>query len=285
MPPVDVAIVNFNSGPWLGRCLDALFDSDVDISITVVDNASTDDSLALAQLTQRRHLSCIRNQTNLGFGTAVNQALARATGQTKLIINPDCELQPNALARLADALAVDPQVGIVAPLVVGEDGLEQRASRRRTPTPLRSLVTALGLERLGFTGVNIADSLPEGPVEAEAVSGAALLIRGACWVDLGGYDPAYFLHVEDLDLFRRARLAGWKILFVPDAVARHVKGVSHGSAVVVSERHKLQGMLRYYRKFDSATTPVLLRWLWPLAARLRFVLLLPWWTLKQRRAR
>jgi len=277
---IDIAVVNFNSGDWLSRCLRALLRSEVGARITVVDNASDDSSLAQAADVMKS-VRLIKNTRNVGFGSAVNQALSDSTAPSVLVINPDCEIQAGALPRLVSALHDNPRVGIVAPLVVNPDGTEQRANRRRTPTARRSLITALGLESLGLEGVNIRDQLPDQPVLLDAVSGAALMVRRECWQDLAGYDSQYFLHCEDLDLFRRAGQQGWRIMLDPSARVVHGKGVSHAGHQLAAERHKVASMLRYYRKFEAVSTPWWLRPLWPLAVRLRFFLRWPWLALSQ----
>ena len=281
---LDVAVVNFNSGAWLSRCLSSLLHQKVLLRITVVDNASSDTSLSDAAAFTSQ-VTVIRNNRNIGFGAAVNQALADSKAPYVLVINPDCEVQAGALSHLIKALDDDLSVGIAGPLVINADGSEQRANRRRTPTARRSLVTALGLEALGLEGVNVRGQLPSEPTRLSAVSGAALMIRRDCWLGLAGYDTGYFLHCEDLDLFRRAQQQDWKIMLVPAARVVHGKGVSHSGHQLVAERHKLAGMLRYYAKFEAAKTPWWMRSLWPLAVRLRYCLRWPVLALRQRASR
>lgn len=277
---VDVAIVNYNAGSWLRRCVDSIIDGESAARIIVVDNDSTDGSLqSLDDLHQPGRIELIENPTNRGFGAAVNQALTGTSADYLLVLNPDCDLQPDALSQLVVALDDRLQAGIAGPLVCDLDGTEQRACRRRTPTPRRSLITMLGLQRLGLAGVNITGPLPQEATEVDAVSGAAILIKRQCWEQLGGFDVQYFLHCEDLDLFLRAQHAGWKVLFVPKARVTHAKGVSQRSDPVQAEHYKHQSMLRYYRKFFADSTGAPLRWLWPGLIKLHLMTLMPvlWW--------
>ncbi len=275
---VDALIVNYEAGPWLRRAVAAL-EKPLEIDrIIVVDNASTDDSLAGLPETVR----IVRNPENRGYATAMAQAAEQATAPFLLLLNPDLELEEGALAHLLTVADAQPRAGIVGAFVAGLDGQEQRACRRRTPTPGRSAVTMLGLERLGLSGVNIRDALPSGPVRMEAVSGAVLLVRRSCWDELGGLDTGYFLHCEDLDLFRRALEAGWEVWFQPLAHARHVGGYSHRGGRARAERHKRDGMLRYFDRYDAPRLGALAP-LWRALIRLRFALKRPFLARADRR--
>ncbi len=284
-PSIDAVVVNYNAGGWLLRSIESVLASEQVDQLTVVDNASVDDSLQrLMASSCAERCRVIKNTSNRGFGAAVNQALADSQAEQVLVLNPDCELSEDALLMLSEALIANPTAAIAGPLVLNADGTEQRACRRRTPTPKRALITMLGLERFGLIGVNIRDPLPGRATPMDAVSGAALLVRGDFWRQLGGFDAGYFLHCEDLDLFERTRRADRQILFVPTAQVLHAKGVSQHGRRLSSERYKHRGMVRFYRRFFAPETPVALRWVWPTLVWLRFAVFAPiWWLAGQRR--
>jgi GT2 family glycosyltransferase len=265
-PDISAVIVNFNAGQWLGRAVRALLDSSTPVQLMVVDNDSSDDSLdGIAKPLEEGRLRLIRNATNRGYASASNQVLAHAQAEYYLLLNPDCEVDTDTIGHLCQSLLDHPEAAIAGALVLDADGREQRACRRREPTPARSLVTMLGLESwLPDSGVNVRGPLPQTSTMVDAVSGALLLVRGSAFRHLGGFDEAYFLHCEDLDLFHRIREAGWKVLFEPAARAHHAKGVSQKSAPLASERHKHAGMVRYYRRHLAADNMLPLRWVWPL---------------------
>lgn len=258
-------IVNYNAGGALQTCLNALRDADV-FAVTVVDNASSDDSACLAS---ESGATLIRSDRNLGYGVGMNLAADGAAEPYLLLVNPDLTVEASAVRCLLDALDSRPRAGIASGLILDANGYEQRACRRRRPTPRRSAITALGLERW-FEGVNDRGALPAEPVPIEGVSGALLLIRRECWEDLGGFDPAYFLHCEDLDLFARAAARDWQVWFVPTARATHIGGLSHKGRALRSEIDKHRGMLRYYRLHERKSVGWGFRWIWPLAIGLKF---------------
>ena len=253
----DVVIVNYNAGALLAEGVASLLtDPAAACRIIVVDNGSSDDSLA--QLPSDPRLSVIRNGANLGFAAACNIGARAGSGDAVLFLNPDCRAAPAAIDRLLTVLDSDDAVGMVGGLLLNPDGSEQEGARRNLPTLGSGLGRALGIGALAKDPQSPlvdysrrGDPLPDGPVEVEAISGALMLVRRAVLDAIGGWDEGYFLHVEDLDLCMRVRQAGYRILFVPDVRVAHVKGASSGRRVFV-EWHKHRGMLRYYRKFLAA---------------------------------
>jgi GT2 family glycosyltransferase len=97
-----------------------------------------------------------------------------------------------------------------------------------------------------------------------------MLVRRTAIDQVGLFDEGYFMHCEDLDWCMRFRLAGWRVVFVPEAVVMHEKGVSSRSRPVFVEWHKHRGMARYYRKFFTRRYPLVLLPCVLLAIWLRF---------------
>jgi GT2 family glycosyltransferase len=280
---IHAVIVNYNAGAWLLESAGAVLASDPDLHLTVFDNASRDDSLdSLASIHEPERLEIVRHPENIGFGAACNQVLLGRPEGFFLIVNPDCKVDPDCVQRLSRTLEAYPKAGIVGAVIRDLDGGEQRACRRRRPTPMRSAVSMLALEWTGAEGVNLTSALPDEPTELDAVSGALLMVRAECFVQLNGFDTEYFLHCEDLDLFERACKAGWTVMIDPAAGASHAKGVSQQGRRLGSEWHKHRGMVRYYRQHIAPDSPALLRWVWPLVIWSHYLLAAPWYWLRSR---
>ncbi len=258
-PSVGVVMVAFNSGDWLLRSVAAALESTVPVRVVVSDNNSRDGSIERLQAARGDdpRVTILRHARNLGFATAVNRALEGSTEPAVLLLNPDCLVRPDTIERVLAALRSDPGAGMAGPRVCNPDGSEQAGCRRLDPTPQRALAWAFErpLRWLGHTprGFNLAGQpLPEAPAPVEAISGAFMLIDRAAIQRVGMMDEGYFLHCEDLDWCRRFRDAGYRILFVPDAIATHAKGTSSSGRPVRTEWHKHRGMVRYYRKFAGS---------------------------------
>jgi len=238
-----------------------VLDSVLPLELILIDNASTD---GVPQSIERAHageprLKVIYNHANLGFGPAVNRAAAVARGEHLLVLNPDCLLEPDTLTRMLDILDQHPEAGIVGAVVCAADGTPDPASYRRDPLLRHALATLVGARG----GMNIDGEIPLKVVDAEAVSGALMLLPRKVFEQLGGFDEAYFLHCEDLDLCRRARDAGYAVLLAGDVRVLHGKGGSSRHRPVFVSRHKHRGMWRWFRKFDpAARNPLLAGIVW-----------------------
>jgi len=283
---ISAIIVNYNAGSLLSHCVESLRNCQLEIEIIVVDNNSTDDSLA--PLLVLPGVQVLKNAANLGFAAACNKGIQLASADYLLFINPDCTFQPGTLAELLRPLRDDPKVGMAGGLLINADGTEQAGARRAVPTPWRSFVRAFGLVRFADRWPRIFFDfhlnkypLPEQPIEVEAISGACMLIKRQALAEVGEWDEGYFLHCEDLDLCLRFRQKDWKILFVPNAIISHAQGVCGKSRPVFVEWHKHKGMLRFYSKFFRHQYPGLLMWLVTLGVWLRFGLVISHQTVKR----
>ena len=287
MKPVSltVIIVNFNAGDALTRCVESVLAQKLGAQLILVDNHSADGSARTVENLFGRvaELKVIHNSENTGFARAVNQAAAMETATHAdylLLLNPDCEFQPGALRRLLEALESEPQAGLAGPLVVDRHGQPMRGTLRRFPDPWRGFLTFSGLWRLGrmfpaFQGVEPVQELPAGNQEAEAVSGACMLIRKPVFDQAGGMDEGYGLHCEDLDLMYRLRQLGHPSLFVPSARIYHVQGVSSRSRPLWVHWQKHRGMQRFFSKFQAQNYFLPLRWLVIAGIWVRFAVTLP----------
>lgn len=281
MNGIRCVVVNFNAGGLLARCVADLLDQDP-AEVVVVDNASEDDSLARleAGLSDPGRVRIIRNDENRGFAAACNRAAADADSEYLAFVNPDCRVPPGALAALHGALADRADTALAGAWVVDPDGSEQRGTRRRLPTPWRALTTFSGLECLAgrwpaLAGVNRPREPVAGTTAVEAVNGACFLVRTRDFRDIGGFDTGYFLHCEDLDLFRRLADCGRGLCLVPDARVVHEQGTSSRRVPVRVAWHKHRGMMRYLLAHHARGRDRL--WLVPglIGLWLHFLLVLP----------
>jgi len=274
---VSLIIVNYNACECIVACVSSALDQ-VD-EVIVVDNASSDDSLAQleAVFPSEEKLKIVRNRENLGFAAGCNIGIDHSSGSCLLFLNPDCVLEPNSVGRLLRVLNDRQDVGMVGGLLVNPDGTEQAGGRRAIPTPWRSFVRAFGLSRFAdrwprlFFDFHLhKQPLPTHPIEVEAISGACMLVNRAAIQSVGHWDEGYFLHCEDLDFSMTLRGRGWKIMFVPEARIIHDKGGCSRSRPLFVEWHKHCGMMRFYRKFFKHQYPGPLMWLVGLGIWLRF---------------
>lgn len=278
-----VIIVNYNAGDALLECVASVLATHEPLEVIVADNSSSDRSVE--ELRNRFGssplLSIAENPQNLGFGKAVNACAGSADEPYLLILNPDCELFPDTLARLRSTLEQDGQAALAAPLVVNSTGQPMRGNLRYLPNVRRALMTGSGLHYLsgwipGFAGVEISPrDYPDSPVPAEAVSGACMLVRTGVFREVHGFDEQFTMHFEDLDLMARVRQKGFHCVFVPTATAVHHAGVSSASRPFWVHRQKHLGMQRYFQKHVYGQGRVLTRMTVNAANWLHYLLGLP----------
>jgi len=247
-------LVNYNAGDELRAALASIAADMAGRAWDgyVVDNASVDGSSAIVR-EFLPEVTLIANRDNVGFGRAVNQALARARAPLVLIMNPDCQLRPGAVAALESELRQHPHCALAGPRILNPDGSVQ-GSARGDPDMLtglfgRSAVLRRLLPWLPVSKRNVVDETtrPGSPsVVVDWLSGACVLGRRAALAAVDGFDERYFLYWEDADLCRRLRARGAHVRYVPSAVAVHRVGHSSRTARAASVRAFHESAYVYY---------------------------------------
>lgn len=210
---VAVVITNWNGCRYLETCLRSMFAQDYqDFKVYVVDNASTDDSVAMV----RRYfpqVELLQNDSNLGLCTANNRGILTTQAEFVLILNNDTELRPDCLGQLVRALQADPRLGM-------------GASKMLLTQP-RDMVESAGIivDRAGIAwGLESGTFHTSGSTAPEPVFGAcggAALYRRAMLLEIGLFDEDFFVYFEDADVAWRGQWAGWQCVYVPGAITYH----------------------------------------------------------------
>ncbi|MEL6388091.1 MAG: glycosyltransferase family 2 protein [Pseudomonadota bacterium] len=243
-PVITAVMVTYHTGPRLRDSLNALvFDPQVS-EIVIVDNGNPEadqawlDGFAGGHATR---VKLVRPRENLGFGRACNLGAREARGNLLLFINPDAVMKRGSVKAMVEASAGKPVPWLVGGKIFGPDGREQRGARRRELTLMR----ALGLSR--WTLEKLPE--PDSPIPVDAISGAFFMMAKQQFLMLdGGFDGAYFLHVEDIDLCRRVREAGGTVIYQPAAGALHYGSTSGMPSAEVASL-KADSLTYYFRKF------------------------------------
>jgi N-acetylglucosaminyl-diphospho-decaprenol L-rhamnosyltransferase len=254
---IDAVVVSYNSRDTLRAAVEPLL-ALPGVAVTVVDNASSDGSLAtIADLPVR----AIDSGRNGGFGFGCNLGMAAGAAPYVLFINPDARIDAPDLERLAATLDREPPVALVGPQLREEDGElipSMRRYQRLGSTWAQALFLHRVIRRAPWANEIIHDQDAYARAAApEWVSGACMLARRTVLEDLGGFDEGFFLYCEDMDLCARVRAAGHEIRYEPGAVARHEGGHSAPRtslfAVLASSR------TRFARKHSGVPAAALTR--------------------------
>ncbi len=248
-------IVNYNTGDVLLRCLRMLRPTRPGLEAIVVDNGSTDGVIETSG-PEFGATTVVEAGRNLGFGRGINLAARQTERDYLLILNPDCFIEPDSIARMAAALSRDPNLGFVGPRIDLESGRPDHACLRNDPDPLGALIYFSRLPRLfpgrpGFNRYSLAHADYDAEQELRAGTAACLLIRASAFRAIDGFDEAFFMYGEDLDLCRRLWDVGRPGRYVPSARALHLKGEASRkqSGRMLVEFHR--AMWTYYRKHEQ----------------------------------
>jgi GT2 family glycosyltransferase len=276
LPDLSFCIVNLNAAGYLRGCLDSLPEAvkTLTYEVIVVDNGSTDESL---QILTREYpaVKVIDNRFNTGYTRPMNQALRAAGGRFLVQLNPDTVSHPEAFTIMRDWMAAHLETGICSPKVLNRDGTFQRQCRRSAARPWDVFTYFSGLwkvfPRSRFWGRYLVTYRGEDETcEVEAVSGSCMFIRREVIEQIGYLDERYFAYQEDSDFCFRARQAGWKVVFTPQAKVTHFGGQG-GSTFQPYHAiyHWHRSYFLYYRKFLARDYFFLVNWLMYLAMALK----------------
>lgn len=246
--PTTAIVVSYHTGQSLKECLYALASDPAVDAVRIVDNGNPETMRGwLRQFCESRPgVTLIDAGGNIGFGAGVNHGAAGIEAGDLLIINPDAILKRGSIEALQQAAEDQPSPCVVGGNVFDTYGREVRGPRRRKLTLLRALTT--------FSGWNTwtleRSPPPKGPVPVGAVSGALMLISAKDFTALDGFDEGFFMHVEDVDICRRASEAGGITVYTPQAGALHYGATSEAPAKRVAG-YKADSLVYYFRKHAS----------------------------------
>jgi hypothetical protein len=225
---LSVVIVNWNTRDLLLKCLTSVYETihDLRFEVWLVDNASTDGSVAVAE-ERFPKIQVIRNSRNLGFAAANNRALRQIKGRYALLVNTDVVVTESAVQELFQFMENTPEAAMVCGQLLNLDGTKQN-SIANLPS-LLLLLTNETLLRILFPKAYPSKLRQyQSPIEVESCIGACLMVRKTAMDAVGFLDERFFFYFEETDWACRMRGAGWKVFFVPGAQIFHAQGQSIG---------------------------------------------------------
>jgi GT2 family glycosyltransferase len=253
---LSIIIVNWNSAEFVRRCVRSVREqtTGLDYEILVVDNASFDGCEKMLK-EHDPEVKYIQSDQNLGFARANNLAFEASRGASLLFLNPDTEIVGPAVVRLARALRQLPGVGAVGARLLNGDGTTQTSCIQSFPTIMNQVLDSEYLRKKWpgspLWGVAALQRAHGNPEEAEAISGACVMVRRDVFQRVGRFSEDYFMYTEDIDLCYKLRRAGCRNYYVPDATVIHFGGGSLREAAsnfsVVMTRESIWRFLRKTR--------------------------------------
>jgi len=226
---LSIVIVGWNAKHYLELCLESLAKAPPrhSMEVLVVDNASTDGSAEMIEA-KFPWVKLIRSGENLGFAKGNNVAIRQCQGRYIALVNPDVIVFPGCLDALADFLEDNPRVGNVGPRVFNPD-MTMQSTCRRFPTLWNNFCSATRLESVFkgvpfFAGEHMFYFPHDRTLPVDVIVGCFSMIRRETFDAVGLLDENLFMYGDDVDWCRRARNAGWQVMFYPGGQAIHDRG-------------------------------------------------------------
>lgn len=272
-PSISIIIVTHNAKDFLRETLKSVqSQQDIQTEIIIVDNASTDGTGEMVAQ-EFKSVTWVARNTSLGFSTANNLGVSRATADTILFLNPDVNFQTNHdLKQCFDKLWSDPSIGALTPKVnLALTGKIDETSHRGFPTPWASFTHFSGLTSRFYTKNYLGYTKEH---EIDAIGGMFMLLRKEVGEQVGWWDEDYPLYGEDLDFCYRLKQAGYRNWYYPKVTVLHYKGVTTGMSKqsrgvstagdLTTRQVKLwsiQAMELFYSKHYANQYPFFINWL------------------------
>jgi N-acetylglucosaminyl-diphospho-decaprenol L-rhamnosyltransferase len=263
-PDVSVVTVSHNVRELVLRSMAALDRErgNTAIEVLLVDSASSDGTTE-AVAAAYPWVRVLASRENLGFTGGNNRAMRVARGRHMLLLNPDADVRPGAIARMAGYLDANPDVGAVGPRLLWPDGSTQ-SSRRRFPDRLTGFLESTVLQRW-FGGSALlrrfymADQPEDRAHDVDWLVGACLMVRSEAVRRVGVFDDRFFMYSEEVDLCRRIKTDGWRIVYLPDAEVVHHEGKSSEQNLTARDVRFHESRFLYYAKHHGRGWSLMLR--------------------------
>lgn len=219
-----------------------------ELQVFVFDNASENIDIRISSAADVLEI----NKANIGFGAAHNKILGYQMGKYHAVVNPDITVSSDVLSHLADILDKNPDIVMITPKILNEDGTEQKLPRR-TPTMRYAFLGRLA--RFGGVFKKIrdeyvrADEVFSDITDIDFCTGCFFVIRSEVFKKIGGFDERYFMYLEDADLTREAKKYG-RVVFCPNESVTHLWERGSAKNLKLLLIH-IKSFIKYLRKWKN----------------------------------
>ena len=254
---LSIVIVNYQTFELTKNTINSIlkYDHPFSYEILVVDNASSDDSLAKLQDYFKDDVKFIASAENNGFAAGNNQALKVANGKYILLLNSDTIVWENTLESIHDYMEGHADVGACGCRVLLENGELDKACKRSFPNVKNSFFKLFHIPTNSKDNDYNLVNLPDGEVyEIDCLTGAFMFMRAEALNEVGLLDETFFMYGEDIDLCYRIKQAGWKIVYYGKSKITHLKGASSKKQKSKLIYEFYRAMYIYYKKHHADET-------------------------------
>ena len=250
-PDISIIIVNWKVKDLLQKCIDSIltYHNDYQVEIFVVDNDSQDGSSEMIK-NDYSQVNLIALSKNIGFGAANNIAIKQAKADYIFLLNPDTEITKDFLVNIFKYTKENPEIGIIGPKIINDDGSQQH-SIRRFPDLFSQILVLLKLKSIlvdnKFLNKYLFVDFDYNKEQiVDQIMGAAMFIRKSVFDKIGIFDKKFFIWFEEVDLCKRAKQANISIKYFPGATILHHGGQSFSKSSIFKKQMIFNKSLLYY---------------------------------------
>ena len=258
---IDIIIVTYNSSKVIFNCINSIKNNlNFLPSIFVIDNLSTDKTVKIIK-SNFSFVNLIINESNIGFGAAINKAIPLCESEYIFFLNPDTEIYQKTIPNIINYMKSNPSIGLAGTRVIRPDGSVQSTISYHYPG-----------QRHAKQEKYIFNSL-KGKIAW--VNGSSMVARTHAIKSISGFDEDFFLYAEEIDLCFRLKKSGWQIGYIENSPVLHLKGHSEVNTDLYNYwLKKLNGRFTFYKKHYSKATLQKLIFLYRMQAYFRLFILL-----------
>ena len=261
---LSVVIVNYQTFELTKNTINSIleYDHPFSMEIFVVDNASSDDSLARLKDYFGGDVKFIASEQNNGFAAGNNQALRQASGRYQLLLNSDTIVWQDTLEEIYRYMEDNTDVGACGCRVLLENGELDKACKRSFPNVKNSFFRLFHIPTKSKDDNYNLTGLPDDEVyEIDCLTGAFMFIRKDALDEIGLLDETFFMYGEDIDLCYRIKKAGWKIVYYGKSKITHLKGASSKKQKSKLIYEFYRAMYIYYKKHHAGESIFVVNWI------------------------
>lgn len=261
---LSVVIVNYQTFELTKNTINSILEYEYPFSyeIFVVDNASSDDSLARLKDYFKDNVKFIASAENNGFAAGNNQALRKATGRYQLLLNSDTIVWEDTLENIYDYMEKHEDVGACGCRVILENGELDKACKRSFPNVKNSFIRLFHIPtKSKDDNYNLTDLADDEVYEIDCLTGAFMFIRKDALDQIGLLDETFFMYGEDIDLCYRIKQGRWKIVYYGKSKITHLKGASSKKQKSKLIYEFYRSMYIYYKKHHASESVFIVNWM------------------------
>jgi len=244
---LSVLIVNFASASYLENCIASIYCKFSDFlswEVIIINNDKEDISKLSLDFS---NIKILNSSGNTGFGSGINMGAKEACGEFLLTLNPDTEIISENIKNVLDEFSKDDKIGIISGKIISKKGVVEPWSAGKELTFFDLILNNAGFSR----SRNIWNSPKK--IECDWTTGTALFIKKDLFDKLGGFDENFFMYFEDMDLCKRMRNLGKKVVFFPEFEIYHSSGQSYVDKTL-QKKHYYDSMEYYFKKYGHSMT-------------------------------